>query len=296
MSRHYHSLLNVLTSAAFSYAKSSYHQGEADPTPTITGTPGGTFSATPSGLSINTSTGTIDLDNSTIQSYTITYTVSGVSSSQSLAVTASPFLANTYSMQFDGVSGQHINLGTISSLNSASAFTIGFWAKLDTPQTNDGVMFTNRVDNNNRITIYRYNTSIYFHVNSSGSNQGNVTAPSTGAWTHISMVYDGSGSANADRLKVYFNGVAQTLSYGGTIPATTGTYSTSYIGSRGDGTNEYNGFLDEFAIWNTALSADAITDIYNATNNDSGKALDLLTDSGNYSSSSNLQYWNRMGD
>ena len=52
------------TSAAFSYAKSSYHQDETDPTPTITGTTGGTFSATPSGLSINASTGTIDLENS----------------------------------------------------------------------------------------------------------------------------------------------------------------------------------------------------------------------------------------
>ena len=31
----------VGTSAAFSYSKSSYHQGEADPTPTITGTTGG---------------------------------------------------------------------------------------------------------------------------------------------------------------------------------------------------------------------------------------------------------------
>ena len=106
-------------------------------------------------------------------------------------------------MAFDGVSGQNVTLGTISSLNSASAFTISFWSNFDTPQTNDGVIFTNRVDNDNRITIYRYNTSIYFHINSSGSNQGNVTAPSTGSWAHIAMVYDGSGSANADRLKVY---------------------------------------------------------------------------------------------
>jgi hypothetical protein len=75
---------------------------------------------------------------------------------------------NVASMDFDGVSGQNVNLGTISSLNSASAFTISFWSNFDTPQTNDGVIFTNRVDNNNRISIYRYNTSIYFHVNSSG--------------------------------------------------------------------------------------------------------------------------------
>jgi hypothetical protein len=77
------------------------------------------------------------------------------------------------------------------------------------------------------------------------------------------MVYDGSGSANADRLKVYFNGVAQTLSYGGTIPATTGTYSTSYIGSRGDGSNEYNGLLSNLAIYNTALDSSSITALYN---------------------------------
>ena len=100
------------TSAAFSYSKSSFHQDESDPTPTITGTTGGTFSATPSGLSINTSTGTIDLDNSTIQSYTITYTVSGVSANQTLAVTASPFIANNFSMQFDGTKLQYIRCWT----------------------------------------------------------------------------------------------------------------------------------------------------------------------------------------
>ena len=296
MSRHYHSLLNVLTSAAFSYAKSSYHQDEADPTPTITGTPGGTFSATPSGLSINASTGTIDLDASTIQSYTITYTVSGVSANFSLAVTASPFLANTYSMQFDGVSGQNINIGTISSLNSASAFTIGFWAKFLNPQANSGVIFENKLDNSNVIWIYRFSGLIYFHVNVGGSKNGNVSAPAANTWTHIAMVFDGSGSTNADRLKVYYNGVEQTLSYGGTIPATTGTYGTSYLGSMSNGTNEYNGFLDEFAIWNTSLAQTAIQEIYDATNNNTGKALDLSTDYNNYTSSANLQYWNRLGD
>ena len=76
------------------------------------------------------------------------------------------------------------------------------------------------------------------------------------------MVFDGSGSANADRLKVYYNGVEQTLSFGGTIPATTGTYSTSYIGARGDGTNEYNGLLNNITIFNQALTSTELMKLY----------------------------------
>lgn len=59
---------------AFNYPNNTYCQDETDPTATITGTPGGTFSATPAGLSLNTSNGTIDLDASTPGTYTVTYT------------------------------------------------------------------------------------------------------------------------------------------------------------------------------------------------------------------------------
>ena len=47
----------------------------SDPTPTITGTTGGTFSST-TGLSINASTGEIDLSSSTAGTYTISYLTS----------------------------------------------------------------------------------------------------------------------------------------------------------------------------------------------------------------------------
>ena len=58
-------------SAAFSYASATYCETDSDPTPTVTGTTGGTFSATPSGLSINASTGAIDLDASTMGTYAV---------------------------------------------------------------------------------------------------------------------------------------------------------------------------------------------------------------------------------
>lgn len=68
-------LLTVLTgsSATIAYTGSPYlNVGTA--TVTFTGTTGGTFSATPVGLSLNTATGEIDLVASTPQIYTVTYT------------------------------------------------------------------------------------------------------------------------------------------------------------------------------------------------------------------------------
>jgi len=65
--------------ATFTYPNSAYPQSGVNPTPTITGTgPGintGTFSATPAGLSfVDVSTGEIDLSESALNSYVITYT------------------------------------------------------------------------------------------------------------------------------------------------------------------------------------------------------------------------------
>jgi hypothetical protein len=59
--------------SSIAYAQSSYCADETDPSPTIVGTSGGTFTATPAGLSINSSSGEIDLSASTPQAYTVSY-------------------------------------------------------------------------------------------------------------------------------------------------------------------------------------------------------------------------------
>ncbi|MEE9408631.1 MAG: T9SS type A sorting domain-containing protein [Polaribacter sp.] len=63
----------VLDNASFSYTKASYCQIESDPTATVTGEAGGTFTST-SGLIINSSSGLIDVSASTLGSYVVTYT------------------------------------------------------------------------------------------------------------------------------------------------------------------------------------------------------------------------------
>lgn len=65
--------------AAFSYPSSTVCQtGGTDPVATIAGTTGGTFTFTPAGLSINSSTGLITLASSTLNTYTVTYTTTGL--------------------------------------------------------------------------------------------------------------------------------------------------------------------------------------------------------------------------
>jgi gliding motility-associated-like protein len=67
-----------LQNAAFSYPQQSYCQNATNPSATITGVPGGTFTSSPAGLVFtSTTTGTINLAGSTPNTYTITYTTPG---------------------------------------------------------------------------------------------------------------------------------------------------------------------------------------------------------------------------
>jgi hypothetical protein len=71
-----------LDDTSFSYPSADYCVSDADPTPTITGLTGGSFSSN-AGLSLNTSTGVIDLSDSTPGTYTVTYTTAGTCSNSS---------------------------------------------------------------------------------------------------------------------------------------------------------------------------------------------------------------------
>jgi len=84
--------VDPLDDAAFNYSASNYCVGDVDPTATISGLSGGSFSSTP-GLIINTLTGLIDLAGSTPGTYAVLYTTNGScvnSSTQDVTITAIP--------------------------------------------------------------------------------------------------------------------------------------------------------------------------------------------------------------
>ncbi|KKQ61133.1 MAG: hypothetical protein US83_C0009G0039 [Candidatus Falkowbacteria bacterium GW2011_GWC2_38_22] len=86
-----------------------------------------------------------------------------------------------------------------------------------------------------------------------------------GAWKHIFLTYKGAGPANADRLKVYANGMRQTLSFGGTIPSALQNPSSPSLKFAGDPylTTYANVKMDEIKVWNYALDDFAVKSDYN---------------------------------
>ena len=270
-------------SAAFSYSQDSYRVDESNPTPTITGDTGGTFTATPEGLTLNSSTGEITLSSSVINSYVVTYTLpSGTFESRNLGITAAAF-ASTQSFSFDGVNDYFS--APISALNSATVCSISFWGKKDA--SNKNLCLGGYNNNNTGIWILWYlDGNIYFSPRGVGTGSFGLTHAQSydSNWHHYTAVYDGTSAANC---KLYLDG--------NLVATGTGTPPASLPSNTGDvfqigalGTSFYTtGNIDEVGIWNSALTQAAVTEIYgSAVPND----LDSL------SNASSPLAWYRMGE
>ncbi len=273
----YKSIANC-TDASFSYAESSYATNGTDPTPTITGDAGGTFTASPEGLSINSSTGEITLSTSSINSYTVRYTLPDATfAEQSLGITA-PAFTNTSSFTFDGVN-DYFSAGNPTALQITGAITFSSWIKTSSATYQ---LIISKDDVTNRCYNFGFlnNGEVYGQVFSSGSATTVQTATTwkDGNWHHIAFVYIPSTS-----IQIYVDGSSQILSTS-SIPASIDNDPADFnIGRRSDGARYFSGNIDEVAIWNSALTSGNISTIYG-----SGTPSDLST--------LNPLAWYRMGD
>ena len=115
-----------------SYPQAAYCKNASNPSPTITGPTGGTYSST-AGLSINASTGVINIASSTAGTYTVTYTspaVPGPSCTATFVITINP-------LPVIAVPDQTVCAGTAVTLNGNGADTYTW-----TGGITNGVAFT----------------------------------------------------------------------------------------------------------------------------------------------------------
>lgn len=170
-----------------------------------------------------------------------------------------------YSISFDGTD-DYLSCGTSDTFNLTGSFTVMAWLKLTGYGESSNGRWLNRGNATNTTgwgfaasnTLSGYTNVPYMVIYGATnfSNPASNTLP-TGSWVHVAAVVS-SGSSVA----WYINGALSTGDT--TITSLVGqTGATLYIGQRSDGLREFNGLIAEVGIFNTALSARDILDIYN---------------------------------
>ena len=190
---------------------------------------------------------------------------------------------NTKSIDLDGTDDR-ITVADHTSLDITGDLTIALWIQMHSLGGWKQI-FTKGGNGSFEQNVYSlslYNNTIRFFRDDDDSS--GLTASGTlnaNTWYHIAVVFDDS----EDNVKIYVNAVEKVS---GTQDSTTSANSSVLtIGGDADGDYEIDGYMDEVAIWNDALSASEISAVYN-----SRVPRSLASDYGNYSSSSNLQgYW-----
>jgi hypothetical protein len=162
---------------------------------------------------------------------------------------------------FDG-NDDNVNLGDVTALNSVSQFTIAMWLNQDVLNEPD-VAFL-KLNGNARVQFSVTSPNMLLYV-SDGSlergffNYGSIMPAET--WNHLVVVYDGSQADNATRLKAYVNAEPVTLSFSGTIPATTGDL-TGVDATIGYTSSSWDGLIGDTRIYNVALTGDEVAALH----------------------------------
>ena len=220
----------------------------------------------------------------------------GLGTSRGGFVDALAEVTNTKSILFDG-GDEYIDLGTdLESWLEGDDKTLSVWIQNGGNTSEARVFNVGYADAASTgfalgVDAGTDNKPFYFLRDTSAGalkvEFGDVMA--VGSWHHFAIVQDTS----ENEAYIYQNGVLKTtVSNVGVVSQSTN--HNAKIGKfwNASDANYFNGNVDEFALWTSALTAAEITQIYNSNR----ATLDLSTDTFDYSSSANLKMWLRMGD
>lgn len=200
-----------------------------------------------------------------------------------------PLFSQSHSIELDGTNEYGIT-SPISELEGVTNFSLSFWIKPIV--LNGGVVFMGYANALAGDWIYiehwfSNNVRIRFRDSAATEVYGYTAGSSivVGSWNHIILTFDGNGATDADKVKIYVDGVDKALTFSGTMPSSTPLYdgtttgSDTYkfaLGRRGDINGNYtNARFDEVAIFDYTLTQTQVTNIFNG-----GRAVDLYNTAG----------------
>ena len=173
---------------------------------------------------------------------------------------------NTKSLSSDGVD-EWVDYGLISKLSNVSNCSISGWVEITSLSTS--YYWASFEDTSNMLSLL-YNSSVgemwIQHKNTGNDSTYKLaTGFSTSGWHHFTVVFDGS-LADSSKIKLYLDGVLQTLTYVGSPKATTATITTKGFSThaRYDAAAFLTGSIDEVAVFDYSLTSGEVTSIYNS--------------------------------
>lgn len=177
----------------------------------------------------------------------------------------------------DGANDQ-LNIADSADINSAThAFrTIAFWFKADQPARAVRQVLYEEGGTSRGLNIYLDSSTVYFggwNNNENGWNETFLSTPlSDNGWHHVAIVLDAPGGDNlqSSALIAYFDGAQIASGDGAPLNSHTGDIAigamrnaSRFHNGNGSGTNyRFDGCVDEFHLYNRALSGLEIAQLY----------------------------------
>lgn len=183
-----------------------------------------------------------------------------------------PTFSNDYAVETDGVN-DYLNLGDLNdALDFAPEATLQIWMRpLTVTTANQSYLESNA--GSNHISLESGSGAnggkMYLWVNNGtvGTKYASTVNDviTVDEWINYTAVYDGTQALNTDRIRIYVNGVQQTLNFTGTIPTALGNLPDFFMGSQSGSAQFANTQYDEVRIWNKALSPAEVAANWNQT-------------------------------
>jgi chitodextrinase len=150
-----------------------------------------------------------------------------------------------------------VALGNITQINNVGQVTLAAWVKRAATGAD---VFIGKQATNQDVAIEAYSDGkVYFQMSKGADTYGSITLNDT-AWHHLAMVFDGTQTGNANRLKAYVDGVQKTLTFKGTVGTLTTSNTTPF--NIGKMSGEYsNGQVDDTWLYSRSLSQAEVQDL-----------------------------------
>jgi len=159
---------------------------------------------------------------------------------------------------FDGQNDHVVVDSSPLDMNTWNAISVGAWIKNDVGAgagTDDIVSYWNYPSSRSWVLTHHKNDRYFWEIMGKGFVTGGTVS---GDWTHVMGTYDGG------TMRLYVNGVQVGSAGGlsGNLPAST---ANVIIGSQANGSNYFDGIIDDVQIYHRALSDSEIQALYDGS-------------------------------